>query len=48
MGGYEFPANPDQPMVVHLVHVPAVDGLGSDGRAGLRAARATRRIAVAM
>ncbi len=41
MGGYEFPSNPDQPMVVHLVHVPVVNGLGSDGRAGLRAARAT-------
>ena len=41
MGSYAFPSDPKQPMVVHMVHVPVVDGLGHDVRAALRAARGT-------
>lgn len=41
MGSYAFPSDPAQPMVVHMVHVPVVDGLGKDVRKALRAARAT-------
>lgn len=41
MGSYAFPSDPKQPMVVHMVHVPVVDGLGHDVRAALRAARST-------
>ncbi len=39
IGAYEFSRDPSQPIVVHMVHVPVVDGLGADGRAALRAAR---------
>lgn len=39
MGGYRNPTRPDEPMVLHLVHVPAVAGI-DEPRAALRAARA--------
>jgi spermidine dehydrogenase len=39
MGGYRAPRSPDEPMVLHLVHVPRAPGI-SDARAALRAARA--------
>jgi spermidine dehydrogenase len=39
MGDYRFPTHPDEPMVLHLVHVPWVDGSGTDLRQELRAAR---------
>lgn len=40
LGDYAFPRVPDQPMVLHLVHVPTVKGEGLDLRQRLRAARA--------
>jgi len=40
MGDYECPTAPDQPMVIHMVHVPMADGVPGDGRADSRAARA--------
>jgi len=39
MGGYASPRRPDEPMVLHLVHVPVVPGI-DDPRSALRAARA--------
>lgn len=39
MGGYRAPRGPDEPMVLHLVHVPTEPGI-SDPRGALRAARA--------
>ena len=40
LGGYRFPRSPDEPMVLHLVHVPTVRAPGLDLRSRLRAARA--------
>ncbi|HQU48876.1 MAG TPA: NAD(P)-binding protein [Casimicrobiaceae bacterium] len=40
MGDYRFARGPDEPMVLHLVHVPVVRGSGIDLRTRLRAARA--------
>lgn len=40
LGDYGFPRTPDQPMVLHLVHVPVAKGEGADLRQRLRAARA--------
>jgi spermidine dehydrogenase len=40
LGDYRFPRSPDQPMVLHLVHVPAVRGNDFDLRTRLRMARA--------
>jgi spermidine dehydrogenase len=39
MGGYSAPRSPDEPMLLHLVHVPTVPGI-TDPRAALRASRA--------
>jgi spermidine dehydrogenase len=39
MGGYNAPRSPDEPMLLHLVHVPTVPGI-TDPRAALRASRA--------
>lgn len=39
MGGYRAPSSPDEPMVLHLVHVPTVSGI-TEPRAALRASRA--------
>ncbi|MCC7040137.1 MAG: NAD(P)-binding protein [Burkholderiales bacterium] len=39
LGDYRFPRRPDEPMVLHLVHVPVVRGSGIDLRTRLRAAR---------
>ncbi|MCC6869067.1 MAG: NAD(P)-binding protein [Burkholderiales bacterium] len=39
LGDYRFPRDPDEPMVLHLVHVPVVRGAGIDLRTRLRAAR---------
>jgi len=39
MGGYKSALSPDQPVVLHMVHVPSV--IGADPRASLRAARRT-------
>jgi len=33
LGGYRFPNHPDEPMILHLVHVPWVDGTVTDLRA---------------
>jgi spermidine dehydrogenase len=38
MGGYVHPRRPDEPMVLHLVHVPVVPGI-DEPRAAYRAAR---------
>ena len=38
MGGYGHPSRPDQPMVLHLVHVPTAPGI-DEPRTALRAAR---------
>ncbi len=38
MGGYRNPTRPDEPMVLHLVHVPTVPGI-DEPRAALRASR---------
>ncbi len=38
MGGYRNPTRPDEPMVLHLVHVPTVPG-SNEPRTALRAAR---------
>ncbi len=40
LGNYQCPRTPDEPMVLHLVHVPAVRDPGMDLRTRLRAARA--------
>ncbi|HTU65777.1 MAG TPA: NAD(P)-binding protein [Steroidobacteraceae bacterium] len=41
LGDYQFSAGPDQPMVLHLVHVPTLPaGSGADQRSAWRAARA--------
>ncbi|HZI82807.1 MAG TPA: FAD/NAD(P)-binding protein [Casimicrobiaceae bacterium] len=40
LGGYRFPRSPDQPMVLHLVHVPVARGGDLDLRTRLRTARA--------
>lgn len=40
LGGYRAPSNPDQPICVHMVHVPHVEGAGPDLRSQARAARA--------
>jgi spermidine dehydrogenase len=32
MGGYEYPRDPQQPMVLHLVHVPGAPNSGFDAR----------------
>ena len=39
LGDYRFPSHPDQPMLLHLVHVPTVPFAGLDQRAAWRAAR---------
>jgi len=39
MGGYSSAKTPDDPIVIHMVHVPSVDA--ADPRASLRAARKT-------
>jgi spermidine dehydrogenase len=33
LGSYRFPTHPDEPMIVHLVHVPWIDGTVTDLRA---------------
>ena len=38
MGGYRNPTRPDEPMVLHLVHVPTVPGI-NEPRTALRGAR---------
>jgi spermidine dehydrogenase len=38
MGGYRNPAEPDEPMVLHMVHVPTVPDI-EEPRAALRASR---------
>lgn len=38
MGGYRNPVKPDEPMVLHMVHVPTVPGI-DEPRAALRASR---------
>ena len=41
LGDYRFPSKPDEPMVLHLVHVPTLPpGSGVDQRAAWRAGRA--------
>ncbi|MCC7326778.1 MAG: NAD(P)/FAD-dependent oxidoreductase [Burkholderiales bacterium] len=40
LGDYRFPRSPDEPMVLHLVHVPTLRLTGVDLRTRLRAARA--------
>ena len=40
LGDYRFPRSPDEPMVLHLVHVPTVNVPGLDLRSRWRAARA--------
>jgi spermidine dehydrogenase len=39
LGDYRFPANPDEPMILHMLHVPWPDGPVADLRAAWRAAR---------
>jgi spermidine dehydrogenase len=39
LGDYRFPANPDQPMILHLLHVPWPDGPVKDLRSAWRAGR---------
>jgi spermidine dehydrogenase len=38
MGGYRNPVEPDEPMVLHMVHVPTVPGI-DEPRTALRASR---------
>ncbi|MDP9012324.1 MAG: NAD(P)-binding protein [Pseudomonadota bacterium] len=40
LGDYRFPTRPDEPMIVHLIHVPWPDGPISDLRSAWRAGRA--------
>jgi spermidine dehydrogenase len=40
LGDYRFPTHPDEPMVVHMVHVPWPDGPIADLRTAWRAGRA--------
>jgi spermidine dehydrogenase len=40
LGDYRFPRSPDEPIGLHLVHVPTVKAAGLDLRTRLRAARA--------
>ncbi len=40
LGDYRFPTNPDEPMILHLIHVPWPDGPIKDLRSAFRAARA--------
>jgi spermidine dehydrogenase len=40
LGDYRCPTHPDEPMIVHMSHVPWIDGPVKDLRANLRAARA--------
>jgi spermidine dehydrogenase len=40
LGDYRFSGSPDEPMVLHLVHVPTLRAPGIDLRTRLRAARA--------
>ncbi len=40
LGDYRFPSRPDEPMVLHLVHVPTLPGAGLDQRSAWRAGRA--------
>lgn len=40
LGEYRFPSRPDEPMVLHLVHVPSLPGAGLDQRSAWRAGRA--------
>jgi spermidine dehydrogenase len=40
LGDYRFPKNPDEPMVLHMLHVPWPEGPTRNLRAALRAARA--------
>ena len=40
LGDYRFPKNPDDPMVLHMLHVPWPEGATRNLRAALRAARA--------
>ena len=39
MGEYQFPSSPEEPMVLHLVYVPAVPRRGLDVRRQFRGAR---------
>ncbi|HWZ63434.1 MAG TPA: NAD(P)-binding protein [Steroidobacteraceae bacterium] len=39
LGDYRFPANPDQPMILHLLHVPWPEGPIKDLRSAWRAGR---------
>lgn len=40
LGDYRFPSHPDEPMILHLLHVPWPDGPVQDLRSTWRAARA--------
>lgn len=40
LGSYRCPRRPDEPMVLHLVHVPSFPGAGLDQRSAWRAGRA--------
>lgn len=40
LGSYRSPRRPDEPMVLHLVHVPSFPGAGLDQRSAWRAGRA--------
>ncbi len=40
LGSYRFPTHPDEPMILHLIHVPWPDGPIGDLRSTFRAARA--------
>lgn len=40
LGDYRFPSRPEEPMVLHLVHVPSLTGAGLDQRSAWRAGRA--------
>jgi len=40
LGGYRHPRDPDEPIVVHLVHVPGVPNSGLDARAQFRVGQA--------
>jgi spermidine dehydrogenase len=40
LGGYRHPRDPDQPILVHMVHVPTAPNQGLDARAQFRAGRA--------
>jgi spermidine dehydrogenase len=39
LGDYRFPTSPDEPMILHLLHVPWPDGPVTDLRAAWRTAR---------